>query len=205
MHDYRSAQVQLKGRRDKPKEVAKTNKIACFRRKFKLWLIFLNVHLKHHFIDSIHSTLYTHQNAQIKSRERYPHYLKLTATSESDQGKSDSLRVSVTAHVQRDPKGYREEFLTQYNHYLSLYRVYALGQSSSTTNDKNEDLFEELITFICQVAQCYPEETKDLTGQLKALLLGEGGNGGVAKGEVRRTIVKNLVMLRNKDVIDSVE
>jgi protein SDA1 len=74
-----------------------------------------------------------------------------------------------------------------------------LGQSSSTTNDKSEDLFEELITFICQVAQCYPQDTKDLTGQLKALLL------GVAKGEVRRTIVKNLVMLRNKEVIDSVE
>jgi protein SDA1 len=109
------------------------------------------------------------------------------------------------AHPQRDPKGYREEFLTQYNHYLSLLRVYSLGQSSSTTHDKNEDLFEELITFVCQVAQCYPEDTKDLMPQLKGLLLGEGGNGGVAKGEVRRTVVKNLVMLRNKDVIDSVE
>ena len=106
------------------------------------------------------------------------------------------------AHPQRDPKGYREEFLTQYNHYLSLLRVYSLGQSSSTTHDKNEDLFEELITFVCQVAQCYPE---DMMPQLKGLLLGEGGNGGVAKGEVRRTVVKNLVMLRNKDVIDSVE
>ena len=83
--------------------------------------------------------------------------------------------------------------------------MYSLGQSSSTTHYKNEDLFEELITFVCQVAQCYPEDTKDLMPQLKGLLLGEGGNGGVAKGEVRRTVVKNLVMLRNKDVIDSVE
>lgn len=95
--------------------------------------------------------------------------------------------------------------MTQYNHYLSLLRVYSLGQSSSTTDSKNEELFEELITFICQVAQCYPEDTKDLPAQLKALLLGESGAGGAARGEVRKTIVKNLVMLRNKEIIDSVQ
>lgn len=114
---------------------------------------------------------------------------------------------------QRDPKGYREEFLTQYNHYLSLLRVYSLGQSSSTTHDKNEDLFEDLITFVCQVAQCYPEDTKDLVVQLKGLVLGDaaaggaggGGAAGMAKGEVRKTVIKNLVMLRNKEVIDSVQ
>jgi protein SDA1 len=95
--------------------------------------------------------------------------------------------------------------LTQYNHYLSLLRVYSLGQSSSTSNDKSDELFEELITFICQVAQCYPEDTKELPAQLKALLLGESGSGGAARGEVRKTIVKNLVMLRNKDIVDSVQ
>ena len=66
-------------------------------------------------------------------------------------------------------------------------------------------MFEELITFVCQVAQCYPDDTKDLTSQLRELLLGEGGSGGAARGEIRRTVVKNLVMLRNKDIIDSVE
>jgi protein SDA1 len=44
---------------------------------------------------------------------------------------------------------------------------------------------------------------------MKSLLLGsEGSNAvgsGVVSGEVRRTIVKNLVMLRNKDIIDSIE
>ena len=106
--------------------------------------------------------------------------------------------------IKRDPKGYREEFLTQYNHYTSLLRVYSLGQSTSTANDKNDDLFQDLITFVCQVAQCYPTETEDLTEQLRGLLLGEGGGGGVARGQVRETIVKNLVMLRNKEIIDSV-
>lgn len=115
---------------------------------------------------------------------------------------------------QRDPTGYKEEFLTQYNHYLSLLRIYTLSPSSSagttaTSDSKSDDLFCDLITFICQVAQCYPNRTKELPAQMKSLLLGsEGSNAvgsGVVSGEVRRTIVKNLVMLRNKDIIDSIE
>lgn len=39
---------------------------------------------------------------------------------------------------------------------------------------------------------------------MKDLLL--GGSGGVmASGELKKTIVRNLVMLRNKEVIDSIE
>jgi hypothetical protein len=93
--------------------------------------------------------------------------------------------------------------LTQYNHYLSLLRLHSLTPTSSTQNskDKDEELFSDLITFICQVAQCYPEETKELPAQLKGLLMG----AGAVTGDVRRTIIRNLVMLRNKDVIDSIE
>jgi hypothetical protein len=36
---------------------------------------------------------------------------------------------------------------------------------------------------------------------LKGLLMG----AGAVTGEIRRTIIRNLVMLRNKDVIDSIE
>ena len=107
---------------------------------------------------------------------------------------------------QRDPTGYKEEFLAQHNHYLALLRLQSLAPAASTTtgNDKSNDLFADLITFICQVAQCYPEESKELPAQLKGLLQGSNG-AGAAKGELRRTVVKNLVMLRNKDVIESIE
>jgi protein SDA1 len=54
------------------------------------------------------------------------------------------------------------------------------------------------------VAQCYPIDTKEFPAQLRGLLLGEGGTPMV-KGDLRRTVVKNLVMLRNKEVIDSIE
>jgi protein SDA1 len=118
--------------------------------------------------------------------------------------------------VQRDPTGYKPEFLTQYNHYLSLVRLHTSSASAASLlssssvqgnngeKDKSAEQFSELITFVCQVAQCYPEETKDLISQLKGLLLGQGGVGMV-QGELRKTVVKNLVILRNKDVIDSVE
>ncbi|WVQ84477.1 hypothetical protein IAT38_006629 [Cryptococcus sp. DSM 104549] len=113
--------------------------------------------------------------------------------------------------IKRDPEGYKEEFLTQYNHYTSLLRLHSLSSttptpSSSSANDKSNDLFAELITFICQVAQCYPAETKDLPKELSALLLGgEAGSGAAVAGDLRKTVVKNLVMMRNKEIIDSIE
>ncbi|WVR07695.1 hypothetical protein IAU60_004737 [Kwoniella sp. DSM 27419] len=109
--------------------------------------------------------------------------------------------------IKRDPEGYREEFLTQYNHYLSLLRLHqvsSVSAQSSSSTEKSNELFGDLITFISQVAQCYPVDTKELPNQLKGLLLG-GDSGNTVKGDLRRTVVKNLVMLRNKDVIDSIE
>lgn len=108
---------------------------------------------------------------------------------------------------QRDPEGYKEEFLTQYNHYLSLLRLHSVASSTpSSSNDKSNELFADLITFISQVAQCYPEATKDLPMQLSGLLLGgESGTSNVVTGDLRKTAVKNLVMLRNKEIIDSIQ
>ncbi|KAK8853190.1 hypothetical protein IAR55_003892 [Kwoniella newhampshirensis] len=110
--------------------------------------------------------------------------------------------------IKRDPEGYREEFLTQYNHYLSLLRLHQVSSAGATTSssatDKSNELFGDLITFISQVAQCYPDDTKELPKQLKDLLLG-GEGGTTVKGDLRRTVVKNLVMLRNKEIIDSIE
>lgn len=70
--------------------------------------------------------------------------------------------------------------------------------------DKSNELFADLITFISQVAQCYPEDTKEFPGQLRSLLLGQNG-ATMVRGDLRKTVVKNLVMLRNKEVIDSIE
>ena len=124
--------------------------------------------------------------------------------------------MQCNANYQRDPKGYKEEFLSQHNHYLSLLRLNsaatatssasasAIAPQSNNAKDKSDELFADLITFICQVAQCYPDETKELPAQLQGLLLGRNGYTMV-RGDLRKTAVKNLVMLRNKEVIDSIE
>ncbi|ORX40596.1 SDA1-domain-containing protein [Kockovaella imperatae] len=108
--------------------------------------------------------------------------------------------------IKRDPKGYKEEFLSQYNHYLSLLRLHSISTSSNqVNNDKSDEQFANLVTFVSQVAQCYPEETKELPEQLKGILLGSGTGGTAVRGDLRETAVKNLIMLRNKEVIDSIQ
>lgn len=108
---------------------------------------------------------------------------------------------------QRDPVAYKEEFLVQYNHYQSLLRLQTVAPvagASTQKDNKSTELFSDLINFVSQTAQCYPVETKELPAQLSALLLGTGGIMAV-KGDLRETAVKNLIMLRNKDVIDSIQ
>ncbi|WVQ74172.1 hypothetical protein IAR50_003765 [Cryptococcus sp. DSM 104548] len=108
--------------------------------------------------------------------------------------------------IKRDPEGYREEFLTQHNHYLSLLRLHTVSSSTpSSSNDKSNELFADLITFCCQVSQCYPQDTKDLPKQLSGLLLGGESGSAAVSGDLRRTAVKNLVMMRNKEIIDSIQ
>ncbi len=112
--------------------------------------------------------------------------------------------------IKRDPAGYKEEFLTQWNHYISLLRLFqsvpTLSSSASTADDASNTTgtFRDLVGFIAQVAPCYPIETKGFAGDLSRLLL--DGNGGRGLGsDTRKTLVMNLVMLRNKDVITSIE
>jgi protein SDA1 len=94
--------------------------------------------------------------------------------------------------------------MIQYNHYLSLLRLQTVAPvAGSSSNDKTTDSFEDLITFVAQCAQCYPKITEDLPKQLSAMLLGKDGFM-MLKGDTRETAVRNLVMLRNKDVIDSI-
>lgn len=97
--------------------------------------------------------------------------------------------------------------MVQYNHYLSLLRLQTVapvtGAASSST-DKSTEQFAELITFVSQCAQCYPKTTSELPAQLSAMLLGTGGVMMV-KGDVRETALRSMVMLRNKDVIDSIQ
>ncbi|KAJ7273409.1 SDA1-domain-containing protein [Mycena rebaudengoi] len=113
--------------------------------------------------------------------------------------------------IKRDPEAYKEEFLQQWNHYNSIRRIFATNPDEQATH------FRELVAFISQVssfwspgqfftptqvATCYPKETAEFPSHLSTLLL---ENYGTLSPETRKTLVQNLVMLRNKDVITSIE
>lgn len=50
--------------------------------------------------------------------------------------------------IKRDPASYKEEFMQQYNHYLSLLEVFRLNPGQ-----ENKSL-DELVMFIAQVSPC---------------------------------------------------
>ncbi|KAF8894386.1 protein required for actin cytoskeleton organization and cell cycle progression [Infundibulicybe gibba] len=98
--------------------------------------------------------------------------------------------------IKRDPIAYKEEFLQQWNHYNSIRQIFKINP------DEQAQHFRELVTFISQVATCYPSETATFPSHIAELLL---ENYGTLSPETRKTLVQNLVMLRNKAVITSIE
>lgn len=98
--------------------------------------------------------------------------------------------------IKRDPPGYKEEFLQQWNHYNSIREIFKLHP------DEQAQHFRELVSFISQVATCYPKETADFPTQISSLLL---ESYGTLSPDTRKSLVQNLVILRNKDVISSIE
>lgn len=54
--------------------------------------------------------------------------------------------------IKRDPAGYREEFMQQWNHYESMRRLFELNP------DEEGERFREVITFISQVRPSFPSE-----------------------------------------------
>ncbi|KAF8906010.1 protein required for actin cytoskeleton organization and cell cycle progression [Gymnopilus junonius] len=98
--------------------------------------------------------------------------------------------------IKRDPVAYKEEFLQQWNHYNSIRQIFSLNP------DEQAHHFRELVSFISQVATCYPRETAEFPSQISSLLL---ESYGILSPETRKTLLQNLIMLRNKDVISSID
>ncbi|OLL26564.1 Protein sda1 [Neolecta irregularis DAH-3] len=96
--------------------------------------------------------------------------------------------------TKRDPLSYTEEFRQQWNHYLATLDVFLANPT------ENADSFAEVVGFIAQVATCFPVETSDFPHDLVRLLK---THHEMLLPELREKLVKSLVMLRNKGVIDS--
>ncbi|KAL1730059.1 SDA1-domain-containing protein [Schizophyllum commune] len=111
-------------------------------------------------------------------------------------GRARGNRVRLQNLIKRDPAAYKEEFLQQWNHYNSVRQIFDINP------DEHAQHLRELVGFIAQVATCYPKETAEFPQQIATLLLESYGS---LAPEIRKTLVQNLVMLRNKGVITSIE
>ncbi|XP_074848133.1 protein SDA1 homolog [Carettochelys insculpta] len=95
--------------------------------------------------------------------------------------------------IKRDPPAYTEEFLQQYHHYQSNVEIFKLQP------DKPSKELAELVMFLAQVGHCYPEHLVDFPQQLKELL---SYNHTVLDADLRMTLCKALILLRNKNLIN---
>ncbi|NP_001082492.1 protein SDA1 homolog isoform X1 [Xenopus laevis] len=94
--------------------------------------------------------------------------------------------------IKRDPASYREEFLQQYKHYLSVIEIFKLQPDKP-----NKDL-STLVMFMAQTAHCFQQYLEDFPEQLKSLLC---THHTVMDPDQRMTLCKALIMLRNKNLI----
>ncbi|XP_055304155.1 protein SDA1 homolog [Sitodiplosis mosellana] len=98
--------------------------------------------------------------------------------------------------IKRDPASYKEEFMQQYNHYLSLLEVFRLNPGQ-----ENKSL-DELVMFIAQVAQCYVEELVTFPQQLVDLLKTQSTT---LDQNMRNSFCRALILLRNKNLIPALD
>jgi protein SDA1 len=95
-------------------------------------------------------------------------------------------------------RSYRENFVDQYNQYETNYAIFVAAPS---TSDSSSILsLREYIDFVAHVADCYPDLTSSFPSDLTTLL---NTHHADLEPELREKIVGSLVLLRNKDIIDS--
>lgn len=94
--------------------------------------------------------------------------------------------------------------MLQWNQYQSLRKIVELGIDTSTSAKarETEQRWRELVTFVAQVASCYPDITAEFPSHLSTLLL--QSNAGLSP-ETRKTLIQSLVLLRNRDMLPSLE
>lgn len=101
--------------------------------------------------------------------------------------------------IRRDPQSYEGDFRSQYEQYASLLTLFL--ESPTTTDDSGLISLRDLIDFVGHVADCYPKITATFPQDLITLL---NRHHATLDAELRDKIVGSLVLLRKKDIIDSV-
>ncbi|KAK6758992.1 hypothetical protein RB195_016299 [Necator americanus] len=101
--------------------------------------------------------------------------------------------------IRKDPESYREEFLEQFEHYLHTMKLLHLQPQQHRM--ELQPLLES-VTFLSGLAKHYPEQAKEFSSHMIAVLR-EQGNG--LDPHVRMSFCKALVLLRNQRLLDPIE
>jgi protein SDA1 len=114
----------------------------------------------------------------------------------TERTKIEELLVKLP-HLQnamkRDPESYIEEFMMQYRHFQSELRLYKL------TPDMKNTKFANLVNFLGHVSGCYTKHMANFPTLLLNLL---EEHCLVMNPEVRMTVLKVVLMIRNKEMVD---
>lgn len=94
---------------------------------------------------------------------------------------------------------YKADFERQYEQYKTLYLIFL---QNASTDDNSIVSLREYITFVSHVADCYPSLTAQFPDDLISLL---SKHHTRLEPDLREKIVGALVILRNKDVINSIK
>lgn len=111
--------------------------------------------------------------------------------------KIEADHAALRYKLKRDPQSYRDDFNNQYQQYETLRDLFLQDPSST---DSGLVALKDLIEFISHVADRYPDLTTQFPQDLTQILL---QHHEVLEYELRDKIVGSIVLLRNKDVIDS--
>lgn len=112
--------------------------------------------------------------------------------------KIEADHAALRYKLKRDPQSYRDDFNNQYQQYETLRDLFLQDPSST---DSGLVALKDLIEFISHVADRYPDLTSKFPDDLIQILL---RHHEVLEYELRDKIVGSIVLLRNKDVIDSI-
>lgn len=95
--------------------------------------------------------------------------------------------------TRRDPDSYREEFAAQLEHFDALTKTIA-----SNPQQQANPQYIAVMNYVCHVSHCYPKQVRHVGEVIVRILQTTKGSLDV---ETRECFVKNLMLLRAKDLI----
>lgn len=120
----------------------------------------------------------------------------MTSKSEAKAVQFESNLPQLQNLMKRDPESYLDEFQKQWQYFHTLMTAFQLQPTRY-----NEKL-DTMINFIAQVSHCYKDEVSELPEQLGDMLR---NHSTVLDRTIRMTIIKSLIMLRNKNLISATQ